>query len=747
MDLKPAYEELEQKIRKLETELRRKKGFEKALRDLEMRFSRIFEQSPVSYTIYSPDGTLLEVNSAWMDLWQTDGDELIGKYNLLKDSQIKRSDTEGNLERAFSGEEIGILEFEYEFKGLKKTLSMKIFPIKDEEGMVQNLVVSNEDITERVEAMKSLKKSEERFLNLVDSLPQVVFETNKEGDITFINRKGLELFGMDAAGLWSSLDMFAERDRKAVAENNQKALKREDIGWIEYTGRMKNGNEFPIAVYVSSVREGKETEGLQGIIIDMTEHKEALEAVRKSEEKYRTILDNIEEGYFETDIKGNLSFFNDSLLTISEYTRQDLMNTNYLDLTEPSMVEKIFKAFNKVYTSSKSERNVDLQLVTKSGLEKHLETSVSVIKEDGRKIGFRGLVRDVSERKRHEEVREGLFKHTVGSLARAAEVYDPDTGDHIVRIGDYGKLLAELMGMDANYQKDFQISAQLHDVGKIHLPSELLNKKGLLTDREFEQIKNHALYGAIIIGRNPDYKMAYDIALFHHEKWNGTGYPDGLRGRAIPLAARITSIVDVFDALVSRRSYKRSFDYDETKSIMTDGDNRLDPNVSFDPELLGLFLDHYESFMNIHKKSILAESDFLSQRVNVLLLEDDRTLQDLIKSYYEDELSFVNFLGFTDIKSMTHYLESNSEYYPQLCLLDVNLPDGLGHDAATMLKEKYPESHLICITADEDIDHTKVHLYGHRVFRKAPLSMDRFFTNIVKNTKIIKEYDLNPMRG
>ncbi|MCP4755910.1 MAG: PAS domain S-box protein [Proteobacteria bacterium] len=623
MDEKPSYEELERRVLKLETELRRKKGFEKALKDLEMRFSRIFEQSPVSYFICSPDGTLLEFNTAGSKSWNFEEEQPIGNFNLFDDPRIRELDQIQAIKRAFSGEDIEIPEFEYELDGIRKLMSLKIYPIKDEEGAIQNVVVSTEDITDRIEA---------------------------------------------------------------------------------------------------------------------------LETMQKCDEKYKTILEDIDEGYFEMDLNGNLTFYSDHFPKIFERSGEELLNNNFREAIDAATVERFVQAAERVYKNDVSEKGIQLEVVTPSLLEKHIEASISLLKEKNRKIGFRGLVRDITEKRQNEEIRESLFRHAVGSLARAAEVYDPDTGDHIVRIGDYGRMLAKLIGMNTEYQKDILISAQLHDVGKIHIASTLLNKMGSLTDNELAQIKNHALYGAIIIGRNPNYKMAYDIAMFHHEKWDGGGYPDGLRGRAIPLAARITSIVDVFDALVSKRSYKDSFDYHEAQSIMKKGDARLDPNVSFDPDLLTIFLSNYEAFVEIHKKSIMAEQEFLRQTMDVLLLDNDRTFQKLLNENYKEELPCVKLSAFSTMAAMDDFLQSNPDYNPNLCFIDVNLPDGSGHTAAERLKTKYPESHLICITADEDIDHTKVHLYGNRVFRKVPQRMKDFFENIVRTTKIVKEYDLNPMR-
>lgn len=204
--------------------------------------------------------------------------------------------------------------------------------------------------------------------------------------------------------------------------------------------------------------------------------------------------------------------------------------------------------------------------------------------------------------------------------------------------------------------------------------------------------------------------------------------------------------MDVFDALISKRAYKKAFTYSETRTILQQGDARLHPEESFDPNLLKLFLDHYDQFVAIHQQSLERKQQFQDQRLNVLVLEDDDLLLSTINEHFHETLDYADFLGFETITGMNRFLDENPAYYPQLCFIDVNLPDGSGHDAAEGLKERFPESHLICITADEDIDVNRVNLYGHRVFRKVPGQMDEFMGNLVKTAAIIKEYHANPYK-
>lgn len=186
---------------------------------------------------------------------------------------------------------------------------------------------------------------------------------------------------------------------------------------------------------------------------------------------------------------------------------------------------------------------------------------------------------------RMDELRETRLQ-IVQRLGRAAEYKDNETGMHVIRMSHFAQLLALAAGCSPAWAEDLLNAAPMHDVGKIGIPDAVLRKPGPLDADEWATMRRHPEIGAEIIGEHPSgvLQLAREIALAHHEKWDGSGYPRGLAGEAIPLSARIVAIADVFDALTTRRPYKEPWPVQEAMSHIA-----AQAGKHFDPALVALF--------------------------------------------------------------------------------------------------------------------------------------------------------------
>jgi putative two-component system response regulator len=187
----------------------------------------------------------------------------------------------------------------------------------------------------------------------------------------------------------------------------------------------------------------------------------------------------------------------------------------------------------------------------------------------------------------------------VQRLGLAAEYKDNETGLHVIRMSHYAQVLGRAAGLTEREAEDLLHAAPMHDVGKIGIPDAILKKPGKLDPDEWEVMKQHASIGAHIMGEHKSgvLKMAHTIAQNHHEKWDGSGYPAGLRGEHIPLVARIVAVVDVFDALCSERPYKRAWPLEDVLALL-----RRDSGRHFDPTLVALFINELPAILDIQAK-------------------------------------------------------------------------------------------------------------------------------------------------
>ena len=256
------------------------------------------------------------------------------------------------------------------------------------------------------------------------------------------------------------------------------------------------------------------------------------------------------------------------------------------DSSNSDQLKKYAQDLAEVYKSEKEKRE-ELQ-ISERQLEKYADDLNQTILE---------------LKATHKELQEA-YLDTIYRLVLAAEYKDEDTGDHIKRMSRYCALIAEKLGLSAKEVQNILYAAPMHDVGKIGIPDNILMKPGKLTDEEFEIIKTHSSIGAKILAnsKSETLKVAEQIALSHHEKWNGKGYPQGLSGDNIPLAGRIIGLADAFDAITSKRPYKDPYPVEMACDII-----KKERGEHFDPDIVDVFMENIDEVLKIKAKVHLEE--------------------------------------------------------------------------------------------------------------------------------------------
>jgi PAS domain S-box-containing protein len=279
------------------------------------------------------------------------------------------------------------------------------------------------DITERKRAEEALRESEKRFKLAAESSTDLIYEWDIKERIDWFGKID-ELLGYSPSEFPRTFEAWAnsvhpeDRDRVVAAVKNH--LEKNEPYNIEYRVRKKDGTYNYWWVRGNTVRDEKGNPyRWVGAITDVTGRKRAEEALRESEEQYRTVLDNIEYGYFEVDIAGNFTFFNDSLCRILGYSRDETMGMNNRQYMDKENTQKVYQAFNRAYTTGEPYRSFDWEILRKDGTKRFVESSVSLLRDlKGEGIGFRGIVRDITERKLAEAEREKLIHEIQDALAQ-----------------------------------------------------------------------------------------------------------------------------------------------------------------------------------------------------------------------------------------------------------------------------------------------------------------------------------------
>ena len=439
---------------------------------------------------------------------------------------------------------------------------------KDSSGKPIGFRGISRDITERKQMEDMISQSEERYRTILDEMDNGYFEVDLAGNYTFINNAICRQLGYpkeEMLGLNFRVPMVKESKEIVYNAFKNIYITGKPLRGIYYKARRKDGTTGSAEISGFPLKNKKgETIGFRGMALDITERKQAEDALRESEEKYRTILEDMDDVYFEVDIKGNITFVNASSCKMSGYSEEELLGMPFRKISAPDGIEKVMQYFGEIFLTGKTGKPFLWNLVKKNGEQGFFEIVTSLIKnKNGKPIGFWGIGRDVTERKRAEEILQQTlsslrkaFGTTIQVMVSAVEMRDPYTAGHQLRVADIARSIAKEMGLPDDKIDGIRLVGSIHDIGKLSVPAEILSKPTKLTDIEFSLIKEHSQIGYEMLKDVESQWPLAQIVYQHHERINGSGYPRNLKGDEILIEARIMAVADVVEAMASHRPYR-----------------------------------------------------------------------------------------------------------------------------------------------------------------------------------------------
>jgi len=399
------------------------------LKEAEERYRAVVESAPDGVGVIGGDYRFKYVNERLAEIHGYSREELIGKDlrdYLDEESKGLLADRDNQRKRGIRPSphfEINILRKD---RGVRNA-EISARAMKDWKGDI-NIIVFLRDTTEHKRDEEEVRRNKENLQALMDGSPMAISWADMEGNIEYNNRKFRELFGYTV----EDIPTIAEWRRLAYPD----PVYRETIPLLAVMlaeAQKQGGDVTPIEVTVTckdgSTRYVEQTGAftsnrILAIYNDLTEHKWVEETLRESEEKYRTILEDIEEGYFEVDLAGNFTFVNDSACSLTGYSREELIGMNNRQYVDEENAKKIFEAFNQTYRTGEPAKVFDYEIIRKDGTKRQIEVSASLRKDSsGKPIGFRGVTRDITERNQAEEALRQSEERYRTILENIQEVY------------------------------------------------------------------------------------------------------------------------------------------------------------------------------------------------------------------------------------------------------------------------------------------------------------------------------------
>jgi PAS domain S-box-containing protein/putative nucleotidyltransferase with HDIG domain len=406
--------------------------------------------------------------------------------------------------------------------------------------------------------------------NIISTMADSLILLDKQGNIASVNiaALGLSGYGEDELTGKPVEVFFTEKGFKGTLLN--KAIKKETIKNYELGFKTKTKDVVPILFSSSTIMD--EAGGMAGIVCiikDITQRKQAEENVKSAKDELEIIIDSVPAIIFYKDIESKIIRTNKTNADALGVPIKDMVGKTPEELFSQEQAEKMRKDDKEVIISGKPKRNIIQPYTTPEGIKWQTIDKIPYRDKTGKIIGIIGLAKDITiQRKSEQKLQQSYQKlkknmdATIDTMSNMIEAKDPYTSGHQHRVSQLATAMARELNLSQNKIEGIRIASLIHDIGKIGLPTEILSKPGKLTDIEFSLIKEHSQTGYNIL-KSIDFSYSVaQIVLQHHERLNGSGYPNHLKGEDILPEAKIIGVADVVEAMSSHRPYRPALGID-----------------------------------------------------------------------------------------------------------------------------------------------------------------------------------------
>lgn len=455
----------------------------------------------------------------------------------------------------------------------------------------------NEEIVGYAVDVTQRKQAERRF-SLAQQFAEVgTWEYDFADDTLFWNAECERLFGLEEGEFGETYQDFLSRvhpdDRGRVRKETDPDVLKGEKSEIKFEHRIirEDGETRWVREMAQKVTNTEgEVERIIGMVMDVTDQKDTHRELQESEKKYRKIFNNANDAMYlhgvEEGVPTEFMEVNEVATEMLGYSREELLSMSPRDIDADTGPERMSRIMEELAESDK--KTFEVQHRKKDGSLVPVEISAHLFEMSGREVVL-AIARDITERKKHQRELERATLETLHALNRTIEAKDEYTGSHIDRVQDFSVALGERLGLSDERLEQLEYASILHDVGKIGIDDSILGKPGPLTEEEWVEMEKHPKIGERIVGQVDRLEKAATIIGQHQEKYDGSGYPEGLRKEEISLEARIIAVVDAWDAMRTDRPYRDALTREEAKKELKEN-----KSTQFDPEIVDLFLEMIE---------------------------------------------------------------------------------------------------------------------------------------------------------